>query len=71
MAVSTIYVHVNNLSYFIISVEVVTDGGKDIAFGDYGPTWRLHRKIAAKAMRYFTGVGYITRSVTPTLAQGQ
>lgn len=35
------------------SLEVVTDGGKDIAFGDYGPTWRLHRKIAAKAMRHY------------------
>lgn len=28
-----------------------TDGGKDIAFANYSPMWRIHRKIAAKALR--------------------
>lgn len=37
----------------IPSVQVFTDGEKDIAFGQYGPTWKLHRKIASKALRYY------------------
>jgi hypothetical protein len=30
---------------------VMTEGGKDIAFANYTPTWKLHRKIAGKAWR--------------------
>jgi hypothetical protein len=30
---------------------VMTEGGKDIAFANYTPTWKLHRKIAGKALR--------------------
>ncbi|XP_062572160.1 cytochrome P450 1A2-like [Saccostrea cucullata] len=37
----------------INSIEVFTEGGKDIAFTTYSPTWKLHRKIAGKALRYF------------------
>ena len=36
----------------LLSVDAFTDGGKDIAFGQYGPTWKLHRRIASKALRY-------------------
>ena len=36
---------------FLILVNVFSEGGRDIAFADYGPTWRVHRKIAAKALR--------------------
>ena len=35
------------------SVDVFTEGGKDIVFGQYGPTWKLHRRIASKALRYY------------------
>ncbi|XP_053404456.1 steroid 17-alpha-hydroxylase/17,20 lyase-like [Mercenaria mercenaria] len=35
------------------TVDVFTYGGKDIAFSNYGPTWKLHRKIASKALRYY------------------
>ncbi|XP_060575789.1 uncharacterized protein LOC132733205 [Ruditapes philippinarum] len=35
----------------IPSAELFTNGGKDIAFSDYGPTWKLHRTIASKALR--------------------
>ncbi|KAK3581603.1 hypothetical protein CHS0354_017462 [Potamilus streckersoni] len=35
------------------SSDLFTDGGKDIALGQYGPTWRLHRKIASKALRQY------------------
>ncbi|XP_060564491.1 steroid 17-alpha-hydroxylase/17,20 lyase-like [Ruditapes philippinarum] len=30
-----------------------TYGGKDIAFSNYGPIWKLHRKIASKALRQY------------------
>ncbi|XP_053404200.1 steroid 17-alpha-hydroxylase/17,20 lyase-like isoform X2 [Mercenaria mercenaria] len=35
------------------SFDVLTNGGKDIGFGNYGPTWKLHRKIASKALRQY------------------
>ena len=38
--------------FCFVSADVFTDGGKDIAFGQYGPVWKLHRKIASKALRY-------------------
>lgn len=37
----------------IPSVRVFTDGEKDIAFGQYDPRWKLHRKIASKALRHY------------------
>ncbi|KAL3846938.1 hypothetical protein ACJMK2_017879 [Sinanodonta woodiana] len=42
---------VNRMSSY--SVDIFTDGGKDIAFAQYGPTLRLHRKIASKALRQY------------------
>ncbi|XP_063402562.1 steroid 17-alpha-hydroxylase/17,20 lyase-like isoform X1 [Mytilus trossulus] len=38
---------------FIKSVDVFTEGGSDIAFANYTPTWKLHRKIAGKALRQY------------------
>ncbi|XP_067685100.1 cytochrome P450 1A5-like [Haliotis asinina] len=35
------------------SALAITEGGKDIAFTDYGPTWQLHRKIALRALKYY------------------
>ena len=35
------------------SIDVFTEGGKNIVFGQYGPTWKLHRKIASKALRQY------------------
>ncbi|KAL5005225.1 hypothetical protein ScPMuIL_018681 [Solemya velum] len=38
------------------STDVISEGGKDIAFGQFGPCWRLHRKISSNAFRhYMTG----------------
>ncbi|XP_074626391.1 steroid 17-alpha-hydroxylase/17,20 lyase-like isoform X2 [Acropora palmata] len=31
-----------------------TLGGKDIAFGNYGPAWTFHRKLFTTALRHFT-----------------
>uniref|UniRef100_A0A8C5F752 Cytochrome P450, family 17, subfamily A, polypeptide 1 n=1 Tax=Gadus morhua TaxID=8049 RepID=A0A8C5F752_GADMO len=36
-----------------VTTDVLTRDGKDIAFGDYGPTWRFHRKIVHGALCMF------------------
>ncbi|KAJ8045772.1 Steroid 17-alpha-hydroxylase/17,20 lyase [Holothuria leucospilota] len=33
------------------SIDLFTEGGKDIAFGQFTPTWKLHRKLAYSAFR--------------------
>ena len=38
---------------FFESMNKVTQGMKDIAFASYTPTWKLHRKIAGKALRQY------------------
>ncbi|WAR13177.1 CP17A-like protein [Mya arenaria] len=44
------------------SVEMFTDGCRDIGFSNYSPTWKLHRKLSAKALRYsFEEVNYILK----------
>eukprot|EP00057_Strongylocentrotus_purpuratus_P003027 XP_003725761.1 PREDICTED: steroid 17-alpha-hydroxylase/17,20 lyase [Strongylocentrotus purpuratus] len=35
------------------SAEWMTDGYKDIAFGMYGETWKLHRKLGHTSLRHF------------------
>ncbi|KAI8496642.1 hypothetical protein Bbelb_252970 [Branchiostoma belcheri] len=34
-----------------MSADIFTEGGKDIAFTDYNPTWKLHRKLFHTAIR--------------------
>ena len=34
-----------------LSGMLMTEGGKDIMFGDYGPVWKFHRKVAYSAMK--------------------
>ncbi|KAL5004363.1 hypothetical protein ScPMuIL_017819 [Solemya velum] len=36
-----------------VSTEVFSEGGKDIAFGQFGLCWRLHRKISSNAFRHY------------------
>ncbi|XP_072247608.1 steroid 17-alpha-hydroxylase/17,20 lyase-like isoform X1 [Leuresthes tenuis] len=36
-----------------VTTDVLTRDGKDIAFGDYSATWRLHRKIVHGALYMF------------------
>ncbi|XP_076079551.1 steroid 17-alpha-hydroxylase/17,20 lyase-like isoform X3 [Mytilus galloprovincialis] len=38
---------------FFHSVDRFTEGGKNIAFANNTPTWKLHRKIAGKALRQY------------------
>ncbi|XP_048740940.2 steroid 17-alpha-hydroxylase/17,20 lyase-like [Ostrea edulis] len=35
------------------SGDLFTEGGKDIVLSTYSPTWKLHRKIAGKALRHY------------------
>ena len=35
------------------SIDVMTEEGRDIVFGQYGSTWKLHRRIATKALRHY------------------
>ncbi|XP_056004408.1 steroid 17-alpha-hydroxylase/17,20 lyase-like isoform X2 [Ostrea edulis] len=37
----------------IASGEMVSEGGKDIIFSTYTPTWKFHRRIAGKAIRHY------------------
>ena len=49
--------HIIKLKYkvqvYIVSVDILSQGGTDIVFGDFTPTWRLQRKVAHAALRYF------------------
>ncbi|XP_076079554.1 steroid 17-alpha-hydroxylase/17,20 lyase-like isoform X1 [Mytilus galloprovincialis] len=45
----------------IHSVDVLTEGGKDIAFANYTPTWKLHRKIAGKALRQYLAGNHLEK----------
>ncbi|XP_041377607.1 cytochrome P450 1A5-like [Gigantopelta aegis] len=46
-----------------------SDGGKSIALGDYHATWRLHRKLATKALRHFISGNQLEQRVTDSLAK--
>ena len=35
------------------TADLISRGGKDIAFSDFGPTWKLQRKIAHTALKMF------------------
>ncbi|XP_071084153.1 cytochrome P450 1A5-like isoform X1 [Haliotis cracherodii] len=51
----------------ICFVNVITEGGKDIANASYGPTWKLHRKIASKALRHYLRGDNLSRKVSQSL----
>lgn len=37
----------------LYTANLISRGGKDIAFSDFGPTWKLQRKIAHSALKMF------------------
>ncbi|CAH1274737.1 CYP2U1 [Branchiostoma lanceolatum] len=53
--------------------DLLTEGGKDIAFTDYNPTWKLHRKLFHSATRgYASGQNLQSRvheSLKETMAE--
>eukprot|EP00058_Branchiostoma_floridae_P016375 XP_002601863.1 hypothetical protein BRAFLDRAFT_121141 [Branchiostoma floridae] len=57
----------------ILSMDIFSEGGKDIAFTDYSPTWKLHRKLFHGAIRgYALGENLQTRvheSLEDTIAE--
>ncbi|KAM8924810.1 steroid 17-alpha-hydroxylase/17,20 lyase [Pelodytes ibericus] len=36
-----------------VTTDILTRNAKDIAFGDYGPTWKFHRKLVHSALYMF------------------
>ena len=40
------------MSYLMTDLFCIT-GGKDIAFGDYGPAWKIHRRLFTTALRQY------------------
>eukprot|EP00058_Branchiostoma_floridae_P016376 XP_002601864.1 hypothetical protein BRAFLDRAFT_215356 [Branchiostoma floridae] len=57
----------------ILSMDIFSEGGKDIAFTDYSPTWKLHRKLFHGAIRgYALGENLQTKvheSLEDTIAE--
>ncbi|XP_071808271.1 steroid 17-alpha-hydroxylase/17,20 lyase-like [Asterias amurensis] len=56
----------------IPSMEVFTEGYKDIVFTDYGPQWKFQRKLAHSAVRRFTRKEELEKlvfAVTPKVGQ--
>ncbi|KAK2175837.1 hypothetical protein NP493_703g01009 [Ridgeia piscesae] len=54
---------------------LMTEGSKDLLFGDYGPVWKFHRKVAYSAMRKFAFgeklEGLVQNSVSKSIAEIQ
>ncbi|OWF46735.1 steroid 17-alpha-hydroxylase/17,20 lyase-like [Mizuhopecten yessoensis] len=46
-----------------------SEGGKDIAFAHYTPTWKLHRKIAGSALRTYLKGGKLEEAIHGSLSQ--
>ncbi|XP_067683800.1 steroid 17-alpha-hydroxylase/17,20 lyase-like [Haliotis asinina] len=46
---------------------ILTEGGNDIVNASYGPRWKLHRKIASKALRHYLMGDNLSRKVSQTL----
>uniref|UniRef100_A0A7N8WVY8 Cytochrome P450, family 17, subfamily A, polypeptide 1 n=1 Tax=Mastacembelus armatus TaxID=205130 RepID=A0A7N8WVY8_9TELE len=53
-----------------VTTDVLTRDGKDIAFGDYSATWRLHRKIVHGALGMFGEGSASIEKIICTEAQG-
>ncbi|XP_070545608.1 steroid 17-alpha-hydroxylase/17,20 lyase-like [Ptychodera flava] len=48
---------------YIYSTDIFSEGRKDIIFGDFGPTWKLHRKLSHAAMRSYASGQTLERLV--------
>ncbi|XP_041348377.1 steroid 17-alpha-hydroxylase/17,20 lyase-like [Gigantopelta aegis] len=49
------------------STKLFSDGGKSIVLGDYHATWRLHRKLASKALRIYSSGNHLELRMTESL----
>ncbi|CAH1274747.1 CYP1A1 [Branchiostoma lanceolatum] len=52
-----------------LTADVFTEGGKDIAFTDYSPTWKLHRKLFHSATRGFASGKNLQSNVHESLEE--
>lgn len=50
-----------------VSVDMITFGGKGNTFGSYGPTWKLLRRIASKALRHYMQSNVLERRIHDAL----
>ncbi|XP_046326949.2 steroid 17-alpha-hydroxylase/17,20 lyase-like isoform X2 [Haliotis rufescens] len=54
----------------IYSLQLLSDGGRNIAFGDYSPTWKLHRKLATKALKHYMTGTHLDEGIERSLTKG-
>ncbi|MBN3297192.1 CP17A lyase, partial [Amia calva] len=48
-----------------VTTDILTRGGKDIAFADYSPTWKFHRKIVnASLCRFREGSASLEKTIS-------
>ncbi|XP_071082986.1 steroid 17-alpha-hydroxylase/17,20 lyase-like isoform X2 [Haliotis cracherodii] len=49
---------------------LLSDGGRNIVLGNYSPTWKLHRKLATKALRHFMTGSRLEVGLERSLSKG-
>ncbi|XP_046556081.1 cytochrome P450 2C31-like [Haliotis rubra] len=52
------------------TANLFSDGGKNIVFGDYSPTWKLHRKLATKALKHYMTGNHLDEGIERSLTKG-
>ncbi|XP_071505487.1 cytochrome P450 1A5-like [Diadema antillarum] len=51
------------------SMELLTDGYRDIVFSPYSESWKLHRKLGLTALRHFATGSNLERLVSPSFVK--
>ncbi|XP_046556085.1 steroid 17-alpha-hydroxylase/17,20 lyase-like [Haliotis rubra] len=54
----------------LYSTLLLSDGGRNIVLGDYSPTWKLHRKLATKALRHYMTGNHLDEGIERSLTKG-
>ncbi|XP_046554024.1 steroid 17-alpha-hydroxylase/17,20 lyase-like [Haliotis rubra] len=52
------------------SSDLFSDGGRSISLGDYSPTWKLHRKLATKALKHYMTGNRLELALERSLSKG-
>uniref|UniRef100_A0A3Q3DFR9 Cytochrome P450, family 17, subfamily A, polypeptide 2 n=1 Tax=Hippocampus comes TaxID=109280 RepID=A0A3Q3DFR9_HIPCM len=52
----------------MVTTDLLTRGGKDIAFSDYSPLWKLHRRLVHSSFALFGEGSTATKQYTPCAA---
>ncbi|XP_077980381.1 cytochrome P450 1A1-like [Glandiceps talaboti] len=48
---------------YIYSLDIISEGGKDIAAADFTPTWKYHRKLVHQAIRNYASGEQLERTI--------